>query len=190
MKTPTHLLAGYIFSRATRMTALDTRCFIAGACLPDLPIIVCWPALGVYTVITGGGFDISRFREIADRLYFSDSALAHLHNLLHSPVSLALLILLTGILFPDRPRLRRCLVVALVGAVTHSVIDIVSHVDDGPLVFWPVEQSIRVRGLFSHWNPAYGGGWVTIAELIGTCAAGVYLTGRRMILDRGVRRDT
>lgn len=183
MKTPTHLLAGYVFTRVAGMTARDSRYFIAGACLPDLPIIVCWPAIAAFTAMTGGGFDVARFRAIADRLYFSDSAVSYLHNLLHSPVSLLLLALLAGILFPDRSRLRRCLVIALIGAATHSLIDIISHVEDGPLVFWPVEQSIRVRGLFSHWNPVHGGGWVTIAELAGTCTAGIYVAGRRIILD-------
>lgn len=167
MKSPTHFLIGHCCARALRWHGRDARLLILGACLPDLPIILCWPAIGIFTVMTGGAFDMARFRAIADGLYFSDSLFSGLHNLMHSPVSLGFLLLVAGIVFPASAVWRRAAVIVLAGAFSHSLVDIISHVEDGPLVFWPLENTIRISGPISHWNPAHGGIWVSGIEIGG-----------------------
>lgn len=179
MKSPTHFLIGHCCARALRWQGRDARLLVLGACLPDLPIILCWPAIGLYTAMTGGAFDMARFRSIADGLYFSDSLLSGLHNLMHSPVSLCFLLLVAGIVFPSNAVWRRAIVIVLAGALSHSLVDIVSHVEDGPLVLWPLENSIRIRGPVSHWNPAHGGIWVTAIETGGVVAFAAWQAFRR-----------
>lgn len=44
--------------------------------------------------------------------------------------------------------------------------DILSHVTDGPLVLWPIDDTIRLRGPFSHRDPAFGGLWVSALEAL------------------------
>lgn len=180
MKSPTHFLIGHCCARALRWQGRDARLLIVGACVPDLPIILCWPAIGIYTVMTGGAFDLARFRMITDGLYFSDSILSGLHNLLHSPVSLGFLFLVAGILFPASAIYRRAVMIVLAGALTHSLVDIVSHVEDGPLVLWPLENTIRIRGPVSHWDPAYGGIWVSGIEIVGAVVFGLWHGCRRL----------
>lgn len=168
MKTPTHFLIGHCCARLFGWRGTDARLVIAGACLPDLPIIVCWPAIAVYTIARDGAFDFAVFRVITDSLYFSENLVSGLHNLLHSPVSIGILVLLTGILLPASPVLRRGCVLVLVGAFSHSLLDVATHIGDGPLVLWPLDQTVRVRGIVSHWDPVYGGIWVTGAEVVVT----------------------
>lgn len=180
MKSPTHYLIGHCCARLLQWRGRDARLLILGACLPDLPIILCWPAIGIYIVITGGSFELAQFRSLADRLYFSDSVLSALHNLMHSPVSLAFLLLCVGILFPTNAVWRRACVIVLAGAVSHSLLDIVSHVEDGPLVLWPLEDTIRFRGPISHWNPAHGGMWVSVLEIGGVIAFAIWRAFRRL----------
>lgn len=184
MKSPTHFLIGHCCARVLRWRGRDARLLILGACLPDIPIILCWPAIGLYTVITGGAFDSVRFKSIADGLYFSDSVLSGFHNLLHSPVSLGFLFLAAGIVFPAHAVWRRAAMIILAGALSHSLVDIASHVEDGPLVFWPLENTIRITGPVSHWNPAYGGFWITGIEIGGAIAVVVWQVVRRFRIPR------
>lgn len=192
MKTPTHFLLGHCCARLLGWRGADARLVIAGACLPDLPIVVCWPAIGVYTTLRDGTFDLARFRAIIDGLYFSDSLISGLHNLLHSPVSIGLLVLLAGIFFPASPVLRRACLLVLFGALSHSLLDIATHIEDGPLVLWPLDQTVRVRGMVSHWDPVDGGIWVTGIELAVAGLVGFVMTFRRfespiMLIIRGKR---
>ena len=180
MKSPTHFLIGHCCARLLCWRGRDARLLILGACLPDLPIILCWPAIGIYTVLTGGAFNPARFKAIADGLYFSDNLLSGLHNLMHSPVSLGFLLLVAGILFPANAVWRRAAVIVLAGAMSHSLVDIISHVEDGPLVLWPLENTIRIRGAISHWDPAYGGIWVTGIEIGGAVVIVLWQAFRRL----------
>ena len=71
------------------------------------------------------------------------------------------------------PHLRALVLTFLIGAMTHAVVDIVSHVSDGPLPLWPLDRSLRLTGWFSHWEPAYGGLWISAVELLGAGVIGI-----------------
>ncbi len=82
----------------------------------------------------------------------------------------------------DQPSIWRALkrptLIFLLGAWTHSLVDILTHIHDGPLLLWPLDHTIRVRGLVSHWDPAFGGHWVMAAE----CAC--YIAGLALVFKR------
>jgi hypothetical protein len=43
------------------------------------------------------------------------------------------------------------------GAGIHTVIDIATHVDDGPLLFFPFNWSYRLQSPISYWDPEHYG---------------------------------
>ncbi|NIA71928.1 hypothetical protein HBA54_25340 [Pelagibius litoralis] len=167
MKTPTHFLIGYGCAAAFGWRGGLRRACLIGAVVPDIPVAAVWSVLAASVVWREGRYLQPLVQAEMDALYFSDSLMIGLHNLLHSPLSLLGLTLLAAILF-CRTRVCRSYGLAfLAGAATHAVADIVSHVADGPLLLWPLDTSLRLTGPFSHWDPAYGGLWVTGVELAG-----------------------
>lgn len=181
MKTPSHIAIGWCCARVLRLPPRDARILIAGAVLPDLPVVVGWSLIAGYTSIANGGPDPGIIRETMDRLYFSDSILACLHNLFHAPLSLLLLICGAWVFLAGYPNVRRLVVLLIAGAASHSLLDILTHVNDGPLLFWPLERTIRITGPVSHWNPAYGGAWFTALETLGSVAFCAYWGFRRFV---------
>ncbi len=177
MKTPTHFLIGHACAAAFGWRGGLRRACLLGAVVPDIPVAAVWSVLAASVVWREGGYVQASVQAEMDALYFSDSLMIALHNLLHAPLSLAGLALLTLLVFcrAGTRRAKTCrmhCLAFLAGAVTHAVADIASHVTDGPLVLWPLDSSLRMVGPFSHWDPAYGGLWVTGIELVAALAFG------------------
>jgi membrane-bound metal-dependent hydrolase YbcI (DUF457 family) len=92
-----------------------------------------------------------------DDLFFNNPWWIGSHNFLHSPT--ALLIYL-ALLWSFRKRLGaagRWLSGLVAGSMIHTVIDIFTHVSDGPLLFWPFNSQIRFQSPISYYDPAYFG---------------------------------
>jgi membrane-bound metal-dependent hydrolase YbcI (DUF457 family) len=165
MQTYSHLLltavAGDVLKG--RNVAVRLRAFVFGSFMPDVPLYVigagfiAWtrwlaPALGVAAV---PGEHI--FGSTFDTLYFTHPFWIVSHNLLHAPFNLIVLGLLgwwgqrTG-----KPWGAALLWFAL-GCGLHSIVDILTHYDDGPLVFFPFNWSYRFQAPVSYWDPRHGG---------------------------------
>lgn len=172
MKTPSHLLIGYGCAAAFGWRGGLRRACLLGAVVPDVPVAAVWSVLAASVVWREGGYVQPLVQAEMDALYFSDSVMVALHNLLHAPLSLAGLALLSLLVFWRNGTCRTYCLAFLAGAATHAVADILSHVSDGPLVLWPLDNSLRLTGPFSHWDPAYGGLWVTGCELAVALALG------------------
>ncbi|WP_299625025.1 metal-dependent hydrolase [Pelagibius sp.] len=179
MKTPTHLLIGYGCAQLFGWRGTARRACLLGAVAPDIPVAAVWMALATKVTWREGGFAQPVVQREMDALYFSDSVVIGLHNLLHAPLSLLGLALLATLLLRAAPDLGRCCLAFLAGAMTHALADIVSHVNDGPLLFWPLDSGLRLAGPFSHWDPAHGGLWISAMELICALAGGLWLLRRR-----------
>jgi membrane-bound metal-dependent hydrolase YbcI (DUF457 family) len=162
MKTPTHGLLGYAVARAAGWTGKKRRCAIIGAVIPDMPVILAGAYSVVLTVLEKSGFDFAYFKMQMDQLYFANSALLFSHNFFHSSLNLALLACI-ALYFLDS-RSRPAALAFLAGAASHSVADIFSHIDDGPLLFWPLNSQIRFTGVISHWESGRGGLLMTLIE--------------------------
>ena len=88
-------------------------------------------------------------------LYFQDPWWIAVTSLLHAP----LIILLLGYV-GHRRRDRRAgarLYWFALGCGLHSLIDILTHRDDGPVLLFPFEWSYRIPAPISYWDPRYGG---------------------------------
>lgn len=100
-----------------------------------------------------------------DALYFDGLWLPIAHNFLHAPLSILYISLIAIICCFRRPRHHPLIGAFALGALSHSLLDIVSHIEDGPLILWPMSESLRLPGLFSHWALGKGGGIITALEI-------------------------
>ncbi len=142
----------------------------AGACL--LGSVA--PDIALYLLSLGGAIHFryllgwsaeATWRHLFDTLYFHNPSWIAAHNLLHSPtvLSLALVVLwrLQGLPQTSRRWLRWFLAACLL----HSFVDVLTHVDDGPLLFFPFEWTIRFESPVSYWDSRHYGTQFAVLEL-------------------------
>ena len=126
---------------------------LLGSVLPDVPLFLLTVGYFVYRRL----FDPFRpgefiFDRRYDALYFGDPFWIAGHNLLHSP---PILVGLFGVAYLAAQRERAWaswLGWFTAGCAFHSVLDIVSHHDDGPLLFFPFDWSLRFSSPISYWD--------------------------------------
>jgi hypothetical protein len=119
-----------------------------GAITPDFPLVLLSIFGGMYFRSTG-----MTTREAAnhmfEKLYFSDPGWISAHHLFHAPFLLAAY---TLILYPLRKhRVAYWLLWFVAGCSLHSLVDILTHYDDGPLVFFPLNWTYRFHSI-SYWE--------------------------------------
>ncbi|MGJ3237958.1 MAG: metal-dependent hydrolase [Anaerolineae bacterium] len=146
------------FYRNKSSMTVHTSALLLGSVLPDVPLVLLsalyfvdrWQA---GTLNDGGLFGIEY-----DTLYFSDPVWVTGHALFHAPL-LILLYLLIGYWFGVRGRQSwaRALFWLGVGCGLHSVIDILTHHNDGPLLLFPFDWSTRFSSPVSYWDPRHHG---------------------------------
>ena len=168
MKTPTHLAINWLILKRLNISESKQYAVLLGGVAPDLAIILVFSLLAVFV----HPFDdaLALFRS----WYETSPWLIGLHNLLHSPVSLLGLLLLSFLAGAYQKQFEWF----LAGAFVHTFIDIYTHVDDGPLVFWPFNSEYRFQSLLSHWHPDYYGREMLIAECLLLAAVAFVLLRR------------
>lgn len=149
-------------------TAVHSSAFLLGSILPDVPLFI----LTVGFIINRrwlnpAPLDEGMFGAAYDALYFSNPWWIALHNLLHAP-PLILLYALLGLLAlraraSERARASQrarawgfALCWFAAGCGLHALLDIFTHVTDGPLLFFPFNWSYRFAAPISYWDPQYG----------------------------------
>lgn len=166
MKSPTHALLGFALANIFRFNAKQTGFCIAGSVLPDLPLILTSLYLGVKPMIDQTTMTPVLFKSQMDALYFDGSWLPAAHNFLHAPISILYAALAATIICFNRPHHHPLIRAFALGALSHSLLDVISHIDDDPLILWPLDSSLRLTGLFSHWALGQGGGIITSLEIV------------------------
>ncbi len=165
MNTPSHLIINAALSKALHRVPMQRSAFLFGAVMPDIP----------FFLLTIGGFIYYRFiqgQEVSvimaymfNQLYFHDPLWISAHNLLHSP-TLLLLGLAALWRFRDRSDSRlRWGFWFLAGCLVHTALDIPTHVNDGPLLFFPFEWTLRFTSPVSYWDDTYFGREFAIFEM-------------------------
>jgi membrane-bound metal-dependent hydrolase YbcI (DUF457 family) len=162
MKTPTHMVIGYLVGRCLPGATADrVRWSVLGAGLPDVPLI----AVGLYswarsTMMPGG--DMVR---LMDTFYFENSVFIALHHLLHAPGSLILMAMVWCTAWQvGKVSDQRCLWF-LAGAASHSLTDLFTHSRDGLLVLWPLNRTFRFDAGIDQWDLAGAGQVLLVMEL-------------------------
>ena len=188
LNTPSHALIGAALRKGYgERWAVPLSAVLWGSVAPDIPLYLLSVGGGIYyTQIMGmGAADAARL--MFDDLFFNDTGWKAAHNFLHAP-----LIVLTGLGLTWRSRGRgglststadidteidtetnaegtnrvgRWLFWFFAACLLHSVIDILTHHNDGPLILFPLNWSLRFHSPVSYWDPAYYGTPFTIFEI-------------------------
>lgn len=193
MQTYSHLLMTAVAGDLARRAGhpVDRRALLLGSVLPDLPLYVLgagyigW-AFWLGPALTGQPPpDEHVFGRTFDALYFTNPVWITAHHLLHAP----LLIALYAALGAWGRRAGRVWGAALwwfaLGCAFHAGVDVLTHYDDGPLVFFPFNWTYRFQAPVSYWDPAQGGWWFGPLEAALDLALLAYLAWRRWGKARG-----
>lgn len=154
MQTYSHLLLTAVLR--PNLPRPETQALLAGAVMPDVP-------LGLLSVgyVVDRRFvrphlpDKTRCSPTYNDLYFNNPWWIAAYNSLHASLPLVALGLV-GYLWRRTGWGRRLFWFAL-GCGLHTAVDMVTHVDDGPLLLFPLNWHKRFHGPISYWDPAHGG---------------------------------
>jgi len=186
MKTPTHAIAGWLMARYLKLPASGSKAIVLGATLPDGPVIVV--GIAVFALCHAKGRP-DLFKPLMDAVYFGETSLREGHSFLHSPANLVLVAVGVCLMHPFYRRLSEWMACFAIGAASHALLDILTHVEDAPLMLWPFSREFRWPGPVSHWDHRYYGDVISIAEFCLWTAGAVFVgvTAKRRFMTRRVR---
>ena len=197
MRTPSHLLLTAGLGDQLRRRGSPCTCrpsFWARRCLTCRS--ACWQRATssserAHAVAAPPEAASDRFNIGCDELLQNDPLWISSYNLFHAPLLIAPM-LLAGVWGERRgARWGRPLRWLALGLALHSAIDIPTHHDDGPLLFFPLDWRYRWRSPLSYWDRAHGGRAFTVFEVGGDALVAGYLTWQRNSApgETGVARD-
>jgi hypothetical protein len=157
MLTPSHFLMTAALDKSLRRIPIVKSAFLLGSVAPDLPLwFLSIGSLIYYHYILGWSV-ANTSRLMYDDLFFHNPFWIASHNFLHSPV-----LLILGLVLVWRKRRYigssdRWLFWFFVACLLHTGVDILTHVDDGPLLFFPLNWTTRFHSAVSYWDYRYYG---------------------------------
>lgn len=192
LNTPSHLLINAAVYRASgkRGVNIPRSAVLLGGLLPDIPLGIISLAATFYYRMVLGNQSPDLMESVLHPLYFNDPYWISAHNILHSPLAL-------GIYLEVLWQWRACpgkeqywLFWFFVGCGMHTGIDILTHFNDGPLLFWPLNWQIRFHSPVSYWDPAHFGSQFMVFELLLDVALLGYLYLPKMIAHFSSRKTS
>ncbi len=169
MNTPSHMIITAALAKPFRHNPLplnpaNNRRFkilkgalLWGAVAPDVPLYLLTLGGWIYYCLILGWDASDAFRYMFQELFFKDPFWIATHNALHSPI---LLMFSLGVLWQVHHIYKRdvsWLVWFFLACLFHTAVDIPLHVEDGPLLLFPLNWSIRFQSVISYWDPRYYG---------------------------------
>lgn len=158
MQTYSHIILANAINHFTQNNStipIHSKAFLLGSFVPDI-------ALGILTA----SFLIDRRlkKEEAvwcgdefNKTYFSDPLWIVSHNLLHAPFLIVLMIVLGYYMGSKYDKVWGWSLLWFgIGCSFHSIIDIGTHHNDGPLVFFPFDWQKRFSSPVSYWDRNHG----------------------------------
>lgn len=164
MQTYSHFLmtavAGDVLKK--RNVEVRGRAFVFGSFMPDVPLYllgagyIAWafwlaPALGLAPAPNE-----HIFGDTFDAMYFTNPFWIVGHNTLHAPPVLIALGAVGWWAMRRGKAWGASLLWFALGCGLHSVVDILTHYDDGPLVFFPFNWAYRFQAPISYWDNRHG----------------------------------
>lgn len=162
MNTPTHFLMTAAIERGLPRVPIVKSAFLWGSVAPDLPLWVLSIAGIIYYHFIQKWSLAATFHYLFDQLYFHNPFWIASHNFLHSPVLLLILISVVGRKRRTITSPQRWWFWFFMACLLHSFVDIFTHADDGPLLLFPFEWTLRFPSPVSYWDHRYYGkefGW-------------------------------
>ena len=151
MQTYSHfLMTAWLRSKACKQGLRTHWAMVLGSVAPDLPLV----ALTLNFFYQRGGFsgeNVRLFGPQYDELYFNDPLWVASHNMLHSPPPLILFVGI-GYWFGVRggSKLGFATFWFALACALHSIVDIATHHDDGPLLAFPFDWQCRFASPISY----------------------------------------
>jgi membrane-bound metal-dependent hydrolase YbcI (DUF457 family) len=157
MNTPSHFIMTAALERGLQRVPILKRAFLLGSIAPDIPLWLLSIGGMIYYPLIQGWSRESTARFMFDELYFHNPVWIVLHNFLHSPV-----LLLAGLAIVWKKRRNigsrsRWGFWFLMACLLHSGVDILTHADDGPLLFFPFDWATRFHSPISYWDSRHYG---------------------------------
>lgn len=175
MNTPSHFIMTAALRKALPNVPIVAAAFLIGSVAPDIPLYLLSFG-GIVYFHYGLGWSLS---ETADHmyktLYFEDAGWIAFHNLFHSLVVICAGILVARIIRDRYPRLSGWLHWFFLSCCLHTLVDIFTHVDDGPVFLWPLTQTYRFDGPVSYWDPSFYGRQFATFEILFDAVLVIYL---------------
>lgn len=160
MQTPSHALIAAALALPLRRRAIKVHmpAVVLGAILPDIPL---------FFLSLGGVAYFSWFAPLPpatrlgdhlfDTLFFYDPLWIVAHNFFHSLPINGLLCAVGWWAMKRGKRWGRALFWLAISMLLHTVIDIATHYDDGPLFLMPFNWRYRFASPVSYWDAAHYG---------------------------------
>lgn len=164
MQTYTHFLVAFAAYRPLSQKWKHTpnfppplrSAFWLGSALPDLPLIIMTIVCGIIDL--SQNFANMYMGRLFRTWYFENKMVMSLHNLFHAPISCFCLLLIAYTAW------RGCRLAGsawwfwvISNAFVHAISDIPVHHNDGPLLLFPFNFSIRYDSPVSYYDPDYYG---------------------------------
>ncbi len=153
MQTYSHfLLTVWLRDRFAKRWANPHWAMVLGSVLPDIPLclLTLWYFLRQYYIF-GPGFPL--FGPDYDSFYFRDPIWLTSHNIFHSPPAVAAWMAIGYFAGVKRNNLFWIAFFWFaIGCALHSVADIATHHDDGPLLWFPFDWESRFESPISYWD--------------------------------------
>lgn len=165
MNTPSHFLMSVALRRYFKFQTARPSAVWLGSVAPDISL---------YAFTFGAFFYYTQFKDwesretfyyIFDYLYFNDPVWILFHNLLHAPISVGILYGFNHFFRSVYPKLSMWIRWFLMTCMLHAAVDIVTHFDDGPLILFPFEWSVRFYSPISYWDPQHFGREFSYVEM-------------------------
>jgi hypothetical protein len=163
---PTHLVINAaIAKKFGAKVKLIRSAFLWGSVVPDVPLgLISLAYLVYFRFFTTQ--DISGFMDKAfGEMYFSNPMWIAGHNLLHSPTALGVYIVFLWRFLKKPGSAGSWWLSFVMGCMVHTGIDILTHHDDGPLLFWPFNWQTRFYSPVSYWDRAHFGSQFVYVEI-------------------------
>ena len=160
MQTYSHFLMTAALSRPLkqRNISVHTGAFLLGSVLPDIPFTLLTLFYESYYLWIAPIAPGQTWRSVMEYLHFDlfyrDLVWTVGHNFFHAPLIL-LVCGLAGWGLRRRWRSGNALLWFAGGAGLHTLLDIVTHHSDGPLIFFPLNWSYRFASPISYWEAGY-----------------------------------
>jgi len=153
---PSHLLINAaIEKKFGAKYKLAKSAFLWGSVVPDFPLFFLSVVYFIYTRYFTAQNARQAVGNAFDNMYFNDPFWIAGHNFLHSPTALVIYAILLW-RFLDQPNTRGHWWLSFVfGCMVHSIVDILTHFDDGPVLFFPFNLHMRFYSPISYWDRAH-----------------------------------
>jgi hypothetical protein len=175
VNTPSHLILTAAIRKASPAWRMPASAVLIGSVAPDLPLtVVSLAAFGYFKHIQGWPVQ-ETFEHMYGTLYFNDPGWMAAHNLLHAPFMILVGLLVCRWWYGRDGFGAGWWTWFLASCLLHCTVDVFTHFDDGPLLLFPFEWSVRYASPVSYWDSAHYGAQFFAFEVLLDAALLTYL---------------